>query len=103
MLQQKPVVTFKNQAPGPHLIDIDDPDNLEESIAYALTRPPELMSEIKKYTDIIHPYQDGRSSERVLAATDRLIECGTNHLKRKPLNLLRKFKLRKRLGYYHLK
>ena len=100
MLQQKPVVTFKNQVPGPYMIDINDPHKLEESIAYALTRPPELMSEIKKYTDMIHPYHDGKSSERVLAATDRLIEGGTGHLKRKPLNLWRKFQIRKRLGYY---
>ncbi len=102
MLQQKPVVTFKNQAPGSHLIDIDDPAKLEESIGRALTRPVELMFEIKKYTDMIHPYHDGKSSERVLAATDRLIERGIGHLKRKPLNLWRKFQLRKRLGYYRL-
>ncbi len=102
MLQQKPVVTFKNQLPGPYMIDIDDPDKLESSIEYALSRPPEIMDEIKKYTDIIHPYHDGKSSERVLQAADRLVESGIGHLKNKPLNLLRKFKLRRRLGYYRL-
>lgn len=100
MLQQKPVVTFKNQLPGPYMIDIDDPDLLEKSIAFALTRPPEVMREIKKYTDIIHPYHDGKSSERVLQATDNLIEKGTGHLKKKPLNLWRKIQVRKRLKYW---
>ena len=103
MLQQKPVVTFKNQLPGPHMYNIDDPDKLEEAIEYALSRPPKLMAEIKKYTEMIHPYHDGRSSERVLAATDSLIERGTDHLKSKPLNLWRKYQIRRRLGYYHLK
>lgn len=102
LLQQKPVVTFKHEIPGPHMINIDDPEKLEASIAYALTRPPELLSEIKKYTEAIHPYRDGHSSDRVLAATDLLIEQGIGHLKHKPLNLWRKFQIRKRLGYYRL-
>ncbi|PLX99400.1 MAG: CDP-glycerol--glycerophosphate glycerophosphotransferase [Desulfuromonas sp.] len=102
MLQQKPVVTFRNQAPGPHMIDIDDPEKLEASIEYALTQPPEIMEEIRKYTDLIHPYHDGRSSERVLDAADGLIERGLGHLKKKPLNLLRKYKVCKRLGYFSL-
>ena len=100
MLQQKPVVTFKNQAPGPHLIDIDDPATLEQSIEYALSRPAELMAEVRKYTDIIHPYHDGKSSERVLVAVDKMIDNGLEHLKKKPWNLWRKFQLRKRLKYW---
>ena len=39
LLQHKPVVTYKNQAPGPHLVNINESDKLEESIEYALTHP----------------------------------------------------------------
>ena len=47
----------------------------------------------------IHPYQDGKSCERVLDAIDSLVERGTAHLKPKPLNLVRRFKMRRKLNY----
>jgi CDP-glycerol glycerophosphotransferase (TagB/SpsB family) len=100
LLLQKPVVTFKNRQPGPHLLDIHDPAKLEETIAYGLTRPPKLMQAIRRYMDRVHPYRDGGSSLRVLSATDRMVHKGRGHLKRKPLNLVRCLKLRHRLGYY---
>lgn len=102
LLQRKPVVTFRNRRPGPHLIDIGEPAELDSAISSALGRPDELMSAIKEYGDHIHPYRDGDSSERVLNAVDEFIAQGRAGLKRKPLNLLRKFKARKRLGYYRL-
>ena len=102
LLQAKPVVTLKNRRPGPHLIDITDPDNLEGAIERALSHPPDVMAHIRAYADRIHPYRDGKSSLRVLAATDGFIRKGRGHLKRKPLNLVRSIKMRKRLGYYGL-
>lgn len=48
------------------------------------------------------PRGDGQSSQRVLAATDALIDKGTDWLKPKPLNLLRHFKMRRKLGYWKL-
>lgn len=100
LLQTRPVVTFCNRAPGPHLIDIRNPEDLEGAIAYGLTRPGELLAEIRKYADRIHPYRDGRSSLRVLSAADSLVKRGRGHLKKKPLNLVRRLKMRRRLGYY---
>lgn len=100
LLQRRPVVTFRNRKPGPHLIDIAEPDELEAAVARALSRPPELIDAITAYGDRIHPYRDGRSSERVLAAVDDFIANGRKGLKRKPLNLVRKVKARKRLRYY---
>ena len=100
LLQYKPAVTYKNRAPGPHLFNIETPEKLEQSIAYALTRPDHLMGEVKKYADFIHPYRDGRSSIRVLEAADRFAAKGRGHLKPKPFNLLRSLKIRKQLGYY---
>ncbi|MBC8294033.1 MAG: CDP-glycerol glycerophosphotransferase family protein [Proteobacteria bacterium] len=98
LLWQKPVVTFKNRRPGPELIDIDDPAVLESAIERALQRPAGLMAAIKEYTDAIHPARDGRSSERVLAAVDEFIAESSGKLQKKPLNLWRNWRVRRRLA-----
>jgi CDP-glycerol glycerophosphotransferase (TagB/SpsB family) len=100
LLTGKPVVTFKNRAPGPQLIDIDDPLQFEPAIKRALSRPPELMQAIKTFSDAIHPYRDGHSSERVLDAIDAFIAAGGRNRRSKPLNFWRKLKLRRRIGYW---
>ncbi|MBA3486693.1 MAG: CDP-glycerol glycerophosphotransferase family protein [Lysobacter sp.] len=100
LLTSKPVVTFKNRRPGPQLIDIDDPAQFEPAIERALSRPPELMQAIRDYADAIHPYSDGRSSERVLDAIDAFIASGARSRRRKPLNFWRKLKIRRRIGYW---
>jgi len=102
ILLNKPVVTFKNRVPSPYMLNIKDPSKIEKTIQYALSYPPDLMNEIKSYADLVHPYRDGKSSERILRATDLLIQKGISHLKSKPLNLVRRIKIRKRLGYYRL-
>jgi CDP-glycerol glycerophosphotransferase (TagB/SpsB family) len=100
LLTYKPVVTFKNRRPGPQLIDIDQPELLLASIQRALARPPELMRAVREYADSIHPYRDGRSSERVLDAVDSFITAGGRNPKPLPRNWWRKLKLRKRIGYW---
>jgi CDP-glycerol glycerophosphotransferase (TagB/SpsB family) len=100
LLTYKPVVTFKNRRPGPQLIDIDAPEKLLPAIETALSRPPALMAEVRKYADSIHPYRDGRSSERVLDAVDAFIAGGARNPKRKPTNWWRKMKIRRRIGYW---
>jgi hypothetical protein len=52
------------------------------------------MDEIKKYTDLIHPYRDGKSSMRVLDAAETFIREYRGKIKRKPLNLFRRIKMR---------
>ncbi|HUH30978.1 MAG TPA: CDP-glycerol glycerophosphotransferase family protein [Rhodanobacter sp.] len=100
LLTGKPVVTFKNRRPGPQLIDIADPAQFEGAIERALQRPPQLLHAIREHADAIHPYRDGRSSERVLQAIDAFIASGARNRKRKPLNLWRKLKIRRRVGYW---
>lgn len=100
LLTGKPVVTFRNRRRGPQLIDIDDPAQFERAIMRALERPPELMQAIRDYAAAIHPYFDGRSSERVLAAIDAFVAAGGRNRRNKPLNLWRKLKLRHRIGYW---
>lgn len=100
LLTGKPVVTFKNRRPGPQLIDIQEVAEFEPAVARALSRPPELMQAIREYGDAIHPYRDGASSERVLDAIDAFIAAGARNRRPKPLNLWRKLKLRRRIGYW---
>lgn len=102
LMQRKPVVTFKNQSPKAHLIDINRVEEIEPALTRALSRPDDLMAHIHDYCNQIHPTGDGQSSQRVLAATDALIDKGTAWLKPKPLNLLRHFKMRRKLGYWKL-
>ena len=100
LLTYKPVVTFNNRRPGPQLIDIHDPQQLEPALERALSRPDELMQAIRDYADAIHPYRDGRSSERVLDAIDAFIAQGARNRKPKPANVWRKIKIRRRIGYW---
>ncbi|WP_299809745.1 CDP-glycerol glycerophosphotransferase family protein [uncultured Shewanella sp.] len=102
LLQGKPVVTFNNQTHSSHLVNVEELDEIQPAIEKVLGRPTELMAEIERYCGDIHPFRDGLSSERVLAATDKLVENGTDDLKPKPMNLLRHLKMRKKLGYWKL-
>ena len=92
LLQHKPVVTFKNIDPKAHLVDIQSPNELEQAIEYALTRPKEFISEV-------HPYHDGFSAQRVLAAIDKTIEDRVNFAAH-PSDFIRQFKMRKKLSYW---
>lgn len=97
IVQDKPVVTFRNRSPRPHMIDIQDPAQLETAVQHALNSPAELLQAIRDYAQNIHPYRDGRSSERVLAATGELAAGKAAGLAPKPRNLWRK--LHGRLRY----
>ena len=100
LTQHKPVVSFRNRRPGPHLLDVQQEAEVVPALRTALSRPDSLMRAIAGYADRIHPYRDGKSSERVLSAAERAIELGRAGLKGKPLNLWRQLQARQRLGYW---
>ncbi|MCG6656707.1 CDP-glycerol--glycerophosphate glycerophosphotransferase [Halomonas campisalis] len=102
LLQHKPVVTFRNQSRGDrsHLLDVTRPEALEGAIEEALSQPAELMGRIGALAGELHPYTDGRSSERVLDAADACLRQGRAGLKAKPRNGLRNLKERRKLGYW---
>ena len=102
LLLNKPVVTFNTSVPGPHLIDVSKVEEIEPALEKALQRPENLMSEIEKYAQKIHPLRDGHASQRILDATDFFIDSDKSDLKSKPFNLGRKIQMRKKLGYYKL-
>ena len=101
VVQRKPVLTFRNRAPKPHMLDFDDAARLPEMLARAFSPPPALLEAIAAHADAIHPYRDGRSSGRVLDAVDALLAGELGRLARKPLAAWwRALQIRKELGYW---
>ena len=100
ILQRKPVVTFRNNKPMPHLINIEKVEDIEKTIEKAFSYPNEVMKEIDDYIEFTHPYRDGKSSKRIVDATLAFLEKDRSYLKKKPLNLFRKFQMMKKLNYF---
>lgn len=101
VVQHKPVITLRNRAPKPHMLDFDDPQRLPEMLERAFAPSDALREAIVTYADAIHPYRDGRSSERVIAATEALIAGELGRLRGKPLGgRLRALQIRSKLGYW---
>ena len=97
MLLDKPVVTFRNTNPGKHLIDVTDTSQIAPAIERALSRPDELLKNIREYTARHEAHRDGKNSARVIDAVDDFIDKYKGKIRKKPLNLLRRMKLRWRL------
>ena len=103
LLQEKPVVTFRNSQPGPHLINITEVNKIENALQNALDPDVSLLEEIREFNANMHPYKDGKSSERLIEAAIDFLHADKSYLKPKPLNIIRKMKVRKNLGFYPLK
>ncbi|MBR0036088.1 MAG: CDP-glycerol--poly(glycerophosphate) glycerophosphotransferase [Bacteroidales bacterium] len=102
LLTGKPAVTYRNTNPGPFLIDVQQLDEVGPALEKALSRPAELMRAIEEYANHHESHRDGRNSARVLDAIDDFAAHYQGKLKPKPLNLVRKLKLRWRLKYFKL-
>ncbi|XQW84199.1 CDP-glycerol glycerophosphotransferase family protein [Thalassotalea piscium] len=100
LLQNKPVVTFNNISPKDYMLNISRGDMLEDAIEKALLKESELMKNIERFITDTHPYSDGNSSERVLDAIDEFLQNDIKNLKAKPVDLIRNFKMRKKLNYW---
>ncbi|EWS98488.1 CDP-glycerol:glycerophosphate glycerophosphotransferase [Pseudoalteromonas sp. SCSIO_11900] len=96
----KTVITYNNQQPQAALLNITAPELLSETLEKALYKNPNHQQKIKDYIEQVHPFKDGNSSLRILSATEDVIKEG---VKTKPLNLLRKYKIRKSLNYMKFK
>ena len=103
VLQRKPVVTFKHRIIQDFLIDIGNVGAMDTAFKKALNPSKELMDNIDAYINNLHPYFDGESSKRVIDACITFLHKDKSYLKNKPLNLIRKYKIRKRLKHFTLK
>ncbi len=100
LLLNKPAVTYKNSQPGDYLINVESTEQIESAIELAFSNPENLMSSIKTENLRLHPYEDGKSSQRILEASESLLKHMPALAKSKPINLIRNFKLRKKLNYW---
>ena len=97
-LQKKPVVTLNNKQPKPYMINVTKVTDIELAIKKALTKPQEIMQALDTFVAETHPYEDGQSSARVIDACLDFIE--TQKIQPKPLNLVRRYQIRKKLHYW---
>ncbi len=100
LTQLKPVVTFQTEKNESSLINIEDIDKLEETLLAVLDNLDMNQENIEKSVVQFHPYVDGKSSLRVLNAVEKMLNGENIPPKKKPLNLIRNFKLRKELNYW---
>ena len=100
LTQLKPVVTFQTQKDEPHLINVEEFDELENTILSVLDNLDTNSENIEQSVKKFHPYTDGKSSDRILAAVNKMLDGENLPSKKKPLNILRNFKLRKELNYW---
>jgi len=103
ILQKKPVVTFRNNKPANHLINISNAEEIESAIRAAFSPSEKLLKNIESYIYDTHPYFDGKSSERVISTCIDVLHTDKSELSSKPLNLVRRYQLRKKLNYFTLK
>ncbi len=94
LMLDKPVVTFRAHSPGPHVINIHEAHELEAALTRALARPHDVMRGAREFIAQMHPYRDGKSSERVLQAVDSMLSEHQKARFKKPLNLYRRLALR---------
>ena len=100
LLLNKPAVTFANKEPGDYLINITDANQLATALTQAAQPDAALNSRIHAYNCQVHPLTDGHASQRILDAVDAVIDQPAP--KTKPINFLRKLKIRRAHKYYHL-
>jgi hypothetical protein len=103
LLQKKPVITFKHTFKHDYLINIKSAKEIESALIKGLKYPNEIIEKITSFINELHPYNDSKSSKRVIDACINLVHKEKSHLKNKPLNLIRKFKIRKQINYFTLK
>ena len=103
LLQKKPVVTFNHTFKHNYLIDVNESINIEKAFIEALNPTEKLLKNIQVFIKDLHPYFDGKSSMRIIDTTIAFLHDDKSYLKRKPFNIIRKYKIRKQLNYYTLK
>ena len=92
----RPLIAYQALARKDKGINIQIPTELSSAIERSLKDPDELSTNRASCLREIHPYSDGCSSDRVQQAIARILNDGLlNELKQKPLNIIRKYQIRK--------
>lgn len=96
ILLNKPVITIRSTAETINWRDLSSASNLVDAVNHELTHDDfknSRLNTIRTY----HPYTDGKSSERMIEATQQYLEKFGVPEKRK-LNLYRRYKINKMFG-----
>ncbi|WP_010662158.1 CDP-glycerol--poly(glycerophosphate) glycerophosphotransferase [Marinilabilia salmonicolor] len=96
LLLNKPVITFKSTSENICWDNFEETEKLSEKITESLTEDP-FGSQRKRVIEEYHPYNDGKSSFRMIDAVKTYISMNGVPERRK-LNLYRRFKIRKLFG-----
>lgn len=86
----KPVITYRTLKPSDHIYNIQSPNELEKAVEYCLENYQRQQKKGFDYVKKMHPYQDRRSSARVISAIKTFSKDGLAQL---PVNVLRKLKV----------
>jgi hypothetical protein len=96
----KPVITFRNAAPKPFMFDFDEPSQLPQVLDLAFAGDPVRAAATAAYAAAIHPYRDGASADRVIAAIEALAAGRLGRRQRPWTDYLRALRIRAHLGYW---
>ncbi|MCK4577319.1 MAG: CDP-glycerol glycerophosphotransferase family protein, partial [Candidatus Marinimicrobia bacterium] len=95
LMLDRPIITYRAAARQDKGIDLQSPANLAEAIQRSLDDPAEFTLQRQEYLGQLHPYRDGQSARRVVQACEGIIANGEHlRLRRKPLNLWRRYQNR---------
>ena len=99
MLLDKPVITIDATIRVDKGINISNIGELRNAIDSSIKLPGEYSANREKYLEQIHPYKDKENAKRVLeAAISFYGEKDHKNFRKKPVNLIRKIKIRKKFG-----
>jgi hypothetical protein len=92
----RPIITYRATARVDKGINVTQADELGTAIQRSIDQPLEYSNKRHNYLAQLHPYNDGQSASRVVAAIDEIVHQGSiRELKRKPLNLIRKWQIKR--------
>lgn len=99
ILQRKPAIAFNNKNDHNYLINISQIEQLEKTLKLDIPNLDEIYHNMEQFIQQLHPYNDGKSSARVIDESIKFLHEDKQNLKNKPFNLNRKLKVRKKLKH----
>lgn len=93
----KPVITYRTEHPGKHVLDIKDAAKLPTALDEVIQNYADMKTNGATFIGEKHPYRDGLSSARILDAVVDRLAGGNTPLRKLPPSLLRKHIIRKKM------
>jgi len=92
----RPIITYKATTRKNKGINLTNPEDLESAIEVSLASPKQFSSNRLSYLNQLHPYTDGKSSERIIKTIQAVLDSEEHlNLKSKPKNWIKKYQIRR--------